>query len=234
MLAMLWAGVAGGQSPSMPTLVPTTRHAPDEFGTQDYTVTVISATSFTSDSSYVTDYGTLFRYFPSDSSGHHYFANLSVPAGVVIDTIGLESASTATGELTATLFWANVSGETHGIAAIANTPHSFDTDYTASPLGLGLAKNVHNEFVLDVYQVPNSQPLFGWVEIWWRRQVSSAPATASFNDVPTSHPFFQFIEALKASGITGGCQASPPLYCPDGSLTRGQMAVFVIRAFFTL
>lgn len=60
--------------------------------------------------------------------------------------------------------------------------------------------------------------------------VSQAPATPTFNDVPTSHPFFQFIEALKASGITGGCQASPPLYCPDAPLTRGQMAVFLAKA----
>jgi hypothetical protein len=48
--------------------------------------------------------------------------------------------------------------------------------------------------------------------------------------VPTSHPFFQFIEALASSGITGGCQASPPLYCPDSPLTRGQMAVFLAKA----
>jgi hypothetical protein len=60
--------------------------------------------------------------------------------------------------------------------------------------------------------------------------VSPAPATATFNDVPTTHPFFQFIEALHASGITGGCQASPPLYCPDDSVSRGQMAVFLSKA----
>jgi hypothetical protein len=64
----------------------------------------------------------------------------------------------------------------------------------------------------------------------WRRQVSPAPVTATFNDVPTGHPFFQFIEALVTSGITAGCQASPPLYCPDDPLTRGQMAVFLAKA----
>jgi hypothetical protein len=65
--------------------------------------------------------------------------------------------------------------------------------------------------------------------VGYRLQVSPAPATATFNDVPTSHPFFQFIEALAASGITGGCNASPPLYCPDAPLTRGQMAVFLAK-----
>lgn len=61
----------------------------------------------------------------------------------------------------------------------------------------------------------------------WNRQVSPAPAVATFGDVPTGHPFFQFIQALVASGITAGCSGAPPLYCPDAALTRGQMAVFL-------
>jgi hypothetical protein len=61
-------------------------------------------------------------------------------------------------------------------------------------------------------------------------QVSPPPAKADFNDVPTTHPFFRFIEALYASGITAGCKTSPPLYCPDAPLTRGQMAVFLATA----
>lgn len=52
---------------------------------------------------------------------------------------------------------------------------------------------------------------------------------AFFNDVPTPHPYFQFIEALKASGITIGCSLAPPLYWPDATLTRGEMAVFLSR-----
>ena len=71
---------------------------------------------------------------------------------------------------------------------------------------------------------------FKAVEIWWMRQVSPAPQSATFSDVPTSHPFFQYVEALAASGITAGCQAAPPLFCPDQALTRGQMAVFLSKA----
>ena len=59
-------------------------------------------------------------------------------------------------------------------------------------------------------------------------QVSPAPAAATFGDVPTGHPFFQFIEALAASGITGGCGSGN--YCPDNPVTRGQMAVFLSKA----
>jgi hypothetical protein len=66
------------------------------------------------------------------------------------------------------------------------------------------------------------------VRLLFRRQVSPAPATASFGDVPTGHLFFQFVEALAASGITAGCGSGN--YCPDAPLTRGQMAVFLAKA----
>jgi len=64
-------------------------------------------------------------------------------------------------------------------------------------------------------------------EITWHRQVSPAPAVATFADVPVDHQFFQFVEALAKSGITGGCGNGN--YCPDAPLTRGQMAVFLAK-----
>ncbi|MGH9379000.1 MAG: S-layer homology domain-containing protein [Thermoanaerobaculia bacterium] len=67
------------------------------------------------------------------------------------------------------------------------------------------------------------------VRAQWRRQVSPPPATATFGDVPTSHPFFQHIEALAVSGITAGCGGGGD-FCPDTPLTRGQMAVFLAKA----
>jgi hypothetical protein len=61
---------------------------------------------------------------------------------------------------------------------------------------------------------------------WYQLQVSPAPGVASFpNDVPTTHPLFRFVEALAASGVSGGCGAGS--FCPDAPLTRGQMAVFL-------
>ena len=65
------------------------------------------------------------------------------------------------------------------------------------------------------------------VRVAWTRQVSPAPGIATFNDVPTGHPFFQFVEALAKSGITGGCGGGA--YCVDQPLTRGQMAVFLAK-----
>ena len=40
-----------------------------------------------------------------------------------------------------------------------------------------------------------------------------------------------FIEQLDAEQITGGCDDDPPLFCPDDSSKRGQMAVFIVKTF---
>jgi hypothetical protein len=62
--------------------------------------------------------------------------------------------------------------------------------------------------------------------VQYRLQVSPAPATASFPvDVPTTHPFFRFVEAMARSGLTGGC--GPGTFCPDTPVTRGQLSVFL-------
>jgi uncharacterized repeat protein (TIGR01451 family) len=58
------------------------------------------------------------------------------------------------------------------------------------------------------------------------------PATGTiFGDVPLGSFAAAWIEDLYSRGITGGCQASPPLYCPSEPNTRGQMAVFLTKTF---
>jgi hypothetical protein len=59
-------------------------------------------------------------------------------------------------------------------------------------------------------------------------QVSPPPATATFADVPSSDPAFADVEALAASGITGGCGGGN--FCPTNPVTRRQMAVFLAKA----
>ena len=52
----------------------------------------------------------------------------------------------------------------------------------------------------------------------------------SFPDVPTTNPFYAFIENLFHSGATGGCGGGN--YCPSGTVTRAQMAVFLLKGKF--
>jgi hypothetical protein len=62
---------------------------------------------------------------------------------------------------------------------------------------------------------------------------SYVPPAASgiFGDVPVGSFAADWIEDLYGRGITGGCQASPLLYCPNNPNTRGQMAVFLTKTF---
>jgi hypothetical protein len=55
------------------------------------------------------------------------------------------------------------------------------------------------------------------------------PGQEMFNDVPASNPFCPWIEELARRGITGGCGDGN--YCPSASVTRAQMAAFLVRTF---
>ena len=58
------------------------------------------------------------------------------------------------------------------------------------------------------------------------------PACASlFGDVACPGTFTNWVEQLYNENVTGGCQTSPLLYCPGSSVTRGQMAVFLVKTF---
>ena len=61
--------------------------------------------------------------------------------------------------------------------------------------------------------------------------VPPAATGTVFVDVPADDPFALWIEALEREGITGGCGTDPARYCPDVPVTRGQMAVFLVRTF---
>jgi hypothetical protein len=55
---------------------------------------------------------------------------------------------------------------------------------------------------------------------------------ADFLDVPQAHLFHDFVEAIFRAGFTAGCGGGN--YCVDASVTRAQMAVFVLRGIHGL
>jgi hypothetical protein len=59
--------------------------------------------------------------------------------------------------------------------------------------------------------------------------VPAALANSGFDDVPPGHMFYDQIMWLVDHQITSGCSVTPPLYCPDAAVSRGQMAVFMYR-----
>ena len=51
----------------------------------------------------------------------------------------------------------------------------------------------------------------------------------TFFDVPANYWAWQYIERLYSAGITGGCSITLLNYCPDSTVTRAQMAVFLLK-----
>jgi len=246
----VWAGGVSLAQPRQPRLTEQTRppgatsavhlprpllatsERPQLYGTQDEAVTVISAAqvyNYTFDY----DYPTLSGYCPFGCpEGFHYYQQIEVPAGAVIDYIGVNSATTGDAIMGFTLHFRDHLGGTAQLVSASLPGHgTFSTDFFG-PLGIFVPNNLDRVFILDLEQAPlqqgSDQQFFGYFEIWWHRTVSDPPAAATFGDVPASHPFFQFVEALAASGITAGCAGGN--FCPDAPLTRGQMAVFLSKA----
>ena len=60
---------------------------------------------------------------------------------------------------------------------------------------------------------------------------SPPTATGVFSDVSSGYWAADWIEQLYAEGITTGCGDSPLRFCPDDSVTRDQMAAFLVRTF---
>ena len=110
-----------------------------------------------------------------------------------------------------------------GYGTVCTNPMSFTILSDADLDGMG---SEHLAYFIWVLVSPTSG--LGGMRITWHRQVSASPSTATFGDVPVGAFGFQQIEALAASGITGGCGGGN--YCPDQPLTRAQMAVFLAKA----
>ena len=66
----------------------------------------------------------------------------------------------------------------------------------------------------------------------WGTWVAYYPwlTTQTFNDVPPTSSFFDFINVFNSWQITMGCSASPPMFCPTDMVTRDQFATFIIRS----
>jgi hypothetical protein len=175
------------------------------------------------------------RYITGGSGTWEWSASVSLPTGALVtglELMGCDDASTGT--LTVGLQRNVVTG---GVEDGLGIGTSFDTGLAAAPGCDNFTHtfpipapvmNTNNAFRLWVQQsmsVTNGDLRFMAVRVRYKLQVSPSPGIATFSDVPTNHPFFRWVEAISAAGITGGC--GPGIYCPDDPITRGQMAVFL-------
>ncbi|HEX5836421.1 MAG TPA: CAP domain-containing protein [Anaerolineales bacterium] len=59
--------------------------------------------------------------------------------------------------------------------------------------------------------------------------LSEADTIQTFGDISEEHWAWDFIERLSDAGVTSGCGTAPLMYCPAITVTRDQMAVFLLR-----
>lgn len=157
-------------------------------------------------------------------------APVELPSGVRIQVVGISGCIHAPGDLVVQLVDNSTNGQGSGVIATFNTPDS-GCVFEGTGVDYLYQQNGGHPLLAVIFWAGNSfdgSTKFNDVYISYVRQVSPAPATATFGDVPTSDPGFQFIEALAASGVTAGCGGGN--YCPDAPLTRRQMAVFLSKA----
>ena len=80
------------------------------------------------------------------------------------------------------------------------------------------------------------KPIQRWVmAVWLVRAVEetepAAAGTTRFADVEAGEWWSPYVERLADLGITRGCSAVPARFCPTESVTRQEMASFLVRAF---
>ena len=167
---------------------------------------------------------------PFDTSS--FAAPLKLPAGALVSSLEMNACDTSGGI-------EPVSGYLVVTDNLGNVLTTTDTLTTAGTGCENVAENLTSKNIVvnafDYYYLraditttaTYTVGLAGMI-LEYKLQVSPAPATATFADVPTNFTYFRTIEALAASGVTSGCGGGN--FCPSQFVTRGEMSKFLANA----
>ena len=242
-LALLVTAPAAAQdsppsiAPQAITVVPSAAIGSPEYGTTALTYEQVPAAGFTpfvSSSTYsltAVNSGQALR--TSVNPGQYFGAAVRIPSGALVKYLELDACdnTASTGYVQASLIESDRLGNVTAFAPFILSDGTgckfLSEDLTALNM---VADNLTKRYWLAAYisAADGFQVGLAGMVVGYQLQVSPAPAVATFGDVPTNAPFFQYVEALAASGITGGCGSGN--YCPNNPVTRGQMAVFLAKA----
>ena len=129
-----------------------------------------------------------------------------------------------------TLFWGASSGADFYIYCVDATDNGLcDTSWvnTGSSTSADLSGLGNNDtYYWFVAATNGGGTTYADGGTWW----SFTARDQTFADVPIDHSFWAEIEAFYNAGITTGCGVSPLRFCPDNTVTRAAMAVFLLRA----
>jgi hypothetical protein len=213
------------------------------FGVDDVHYVRVSGSEFIPDPAGASTYANLWNpgggsylwrgYYGGASAFPHLYGWLHVPGGTLFTHIEFDYCNgDATNDLTFNVYSCSYLGNcvSTPIASLTGN-HGTGCTFASTNVTPATVNNNTDEYLLEV--IFPSSPTDGSVNFagaiaGYKYQVSPAPSVATFGDVPTSDFGFQYIEALNASGITGGCGNGN--YCPDSPVTRRQMAIFIAKA----
>jgi hypothetical protein len=188
----------------------------------------------------VLTYDTFFFFnSPGSVSPTPYFAQLTLEPGLRINRINCVYRDTSAANNVTFIWYKYLTNLTTGVT----TTHDLDSFVSTGAPGVGVGsllpptgeETMHNydpatntliNHYIGVFVSDDTS--FAGCHVFYQRQVAPGPASAHFSDVPASSPWFQSVEALVSTGVTGGC--APGLYCPNDPVTRGQMATFLAKA----
>ena len=223
---------SGSPEDGLPPLLAASAVRQPDWGSQDASILALNAWDFekiveTQTWSFTAG---LFR-FRTSAVANFVYAGFHLPTGARVTGMALEACDTSATAAAFLVFWtcdAGIGGACNG--SILSTGDAEDGGCGIFTLPMNRTiDNANKVYYLGAGTgAQNSTTSFRGVRLSYKLQVSPAPATATFTDVPVNHPFFQYVEALRASGITSGCGAE--LFCPNSPVSRGQMAVFFTRA----
>ena len=203
-------------------------------GLSTYTVSPIEMTNFAQDMTFLGIAGTPYRYITGGTPQNMEFdTGVHLPQGASVETIEVDGCDTSdTGRFFGNL-QAVLTPNGGGIAAIGTGSGDAETP-GCTTISFAIAPPLVIDNQMGQYWVGAGNTSFDGttyvtaIRLYYRLQASPAPAAATFNDVPTTDPGFQYIEAFVAAGITAGCGGGN--YCPDATVTRRQMAIFFSKA----
>jgi hypothetical protein len=168
--------------------------------------------------------------FDAPGTNGTLYSGLRLPAGAILTFVDVNVCDTdaaenvlvgvyACGDPAAACTLQGLSAGTVGAPGCVNA---------SAPLGDAVVDNSTQTYFVQVQMGVGLSNLLRSVKVHYRLQVSPDPAIQSFTDVPVTHPFHRYVEALYDAKITAGYPDGR--FGVDDPITRGQMAVFLALA----
>jgi hypothetical protein len=113
----------------------------------------------------------------------------------------------------------------------SDTPDNVFKDYINAIYADGITRGCGQQGSI-IFYCPSDNVTMGQMAVFVIRAIYGEAfhytQTPYFTDVPDTHTFFKYVQKMKDAGIT----AVSGIYYVDDYVTRGQMAVFIIRAIY--